>query len=1271
MFTVGAEAYIYRWLNATVGDEYGVPIPSASITAQFTGATEFEGQTALYYTEDGLSLWPCAEVLAYMGETESTYQVTKDDGKAVIPYLTDIIGDSTSTSSLYVGSYAITGSVVIATVPYSSTESFSFPAYPAMTDADQSFDFTVEVMDVVAESPDPSRWLVVTQGEVVIEDMTFYHGGDIIVAGTGTLIFRNAELLLIQSEAYERTVYVDGDARLIFEDSVVTSELLINIVTLGNGALEVYDSQLGGVNIVALEDSRVYLDGALMDGTITNAWDSHATLEVLDSELLVSPVLSGYATGSFTNTSLPSVLVQDDAVGYIYRWIHVTVFDGAGHTLPGALVSATGMFTLEHMDSSLTDDTTGVALLNSLASVITADDPDGDFVGLYTVNATYWYSGVPYESDYVVNISVLPYSTPLGSNATYTTLTISSTLPDLAIDLVGGVVADPASPKKGEETTITAFVRNDGVVGAYDVLVEFTHEVYGEEDMIDAVTVPVIGPGETAEVTAVWIAVPPLAYPHNISVEIDPLNTVPEYDETPATSYVIVIVQELADITIESTEITTEDVAVVDRLTALTATIRNYGDAVAENIWVAFYNGSISESNLIGTTVIDQLAPGGYSVASVDWVPTAAITHEIWVQANGTFDEITFDNNIAWKLISVLTPPDLVLRGMYFDPASDSVEGGSTILVLATLSNLQDAPFPYPTISVSIDEGTGPVEVDAIELTDVITKSSTAIVVQWTYSVPMVDETTEVEIYFEVNPDHSPEEQNYSNNVVHSTLTILDVREDFAVESAGLSVQLGSTAVTTEVFGTVVTFNANVSNLGARRAEAFSVVYGVLYAGNNWTIASITPALDGGASVTFSVDWTINITEPGAVVLWVALDVENAFVEQNESNNYAELEFTIGQMTLHFAMTINDTEFKAGETIVVEGYVRYDDSGGEFVRNLMGMSAELRDADGNAVAGTGLETSEIESDEDGYFAFYFTIPAELESGDYTVAMYHPDAMGESESDPVLITGVVAGGGIPLIVWIIVILAIVAVVAGFTIYTYVYGLGKLVECGECGAFIPAASKRCPKCGVEFEANTMKCSECGAWVPADSAECPNCGVKFVGEELGEDEGDYLERMRKEYDEMVSKYREVAKTELGKKFSDKKFEEWWRQQPSFITFDDWLAKEEEKRKEGPVPCPVCGTLNPKEATVCHKCGTVFGERREEPPSRGLPPIAPARQAEQAPSEEAPAETSQAQVAPAAAPRMVIRRPIDRKVVPKKIIKTPVGGTEERTENGGDETQ
>lgn len=283
------------------------------------------------------------------------------------------------------------------------------------------------------------------------------------------------------------------------------------------------------------------------------------------------------------------------------------------------------------------------------------------------------------------------------------------------------------------------------------------------------------------------------------------------------------------------------------------------------------------------------------------------------------------------------------------------------------------------------------------------------------------------------------------------------------------------------------------------------------------------------------------------------------------------------------------------------------------------------------------------------------IPPGTPSGTYEVVMNITDVGTFTGATQIHVSAL---GGKPLLptwLWLAIIVAAVAAVGGFMGYTYKYGLGKLVECGECGQFIPAASKRCPKCGVEFEVGTMKCSECGAWIPAESKECPNCGVKFVGETEGE--ADYLDRMRKEYDEMVGKYRELAKGELGKKFSEKDFENWWKMQPGYISFDDWLAKEEEKKKEGPVPCPVCGTLNPKEATVCHKCGTVFGVQKEMP-RKGAPPEQGAQ------PQEAGAEVQPSQQPMPVAPKMVIRRPIDRKVVPKKIIKSPMGGTEGSTE-------
>jgi ribosomal protein L40E len=385
----------------------------------------------------------------------------------------------------------------------------------------------------------------------------------------------------------------------------------------------------------------------------------------------------------------------------------------------------------------------------------------------------------------------------------------------------------------------------------------------------------------------------------------------------------------------------------------------------------------------------------------------------------------------------------------------------------------------------------------------------------------------------------------------------------------------------------------------------------------------------------------------------VSLDPSGTIDEPDKTNNFAFKNFTLNALSMNVeVISSSGTEFKAGDFVYLAATFTYADSSGDLVKLLPGVQFWLVDPDHTTTLIIGSNSTVKSTDSDGMIVTSLRVPVGLPSGNYKVRAVVPDSTGVYLSATAIhVSAIKAPGLLPTWAWLAIIIGAVAVVLGFLGYTYKYGLGKLVECGECGAFIPAASKRCPKCGVEFEVGTMKCSECGAWIPAESTECSNCGVKFVGET--EDETDYLERMKKDYDEMTSKYRELAKGELGKKFSERDFDDWFKRQPGYISFDDWLAKEEEKKLEGPIPCKVCGTLNPKEATVCHKCGTVFS--KDELPRKGKPP----QGAEPSNVEAAAEPVAQVQPQPVA-PRMVIRRPIDRKVVPKKIIKSPMGGGE-----------
>jgi len=241
-------------------------------------------------------------------------------------------------------------------------------------------------------------------------------------------------------------------------------------------------------------------------------------------------------------------------------------------------------------------------------------------------------------------------------------------------------------------------------------------------------------------------------------------------------------------------------------------------------------------------------------------------------------------------------------------------------------------------------------------------------------------------------------------------------------------------------------------------------------------------------------------------------------------------------------------------------------------------------------------------------------------------------------------------GLPMLIWLIIAIVAAGIVIGVTLYFRVYGLGKMVECGECGSFIPEDSTKCPKCGVEFEKDMAKCSNCQAWIPIDVKQCPECGVEFATGKV--EMADYREKMRMQYDEVVAKFREEAHRTLGRTLTEAEFEDWWRKQPTFVTFEDWLREEEEMRKMGSKPCPSCGTLNSVTGTVCHKCGTYLkeGKPSSSDAPRGGPPGG------------APAEPSL---------QKVIRKAGPGPVVQKKVIKRPAAeqGTTESQSAPADE--
>ena len=419
----------------------------------------------------------------------------------------------------------------------------------------------------------------------------------------------------------------------------------------------------------------------------------------------------------------------------------------------------------------------------------------------------------------------------------------------------------------------------------------------------------------------------------------------------------------------------------------------------------------------------------------------------------------------------------------------------------------------------------------------------------------------------------------------------------------------------------------------------------------------------------------------GTEHIMLVVDPANSINEggpAQEANNYANLTLDVTPPPNGYVAIGTPSSGQTvgpGAALGVTGYVR-DSTNDNGISGIQ-LTIELRSP--SAV----IATNTTSSGTDGLFVGVINVP-DVQDGPYSVVVTPTAGTITPQTQSITVAKTVPFLnrtvpilGLPYWLFFIILAAAAAAVIGVTLYWKIYGLGKMVECGECGAFIPEDSTSCPKCGVEFEKDMAKCSNCQAWIPVDVKQCPECGVEFATGEV--EMADYQEKMRLQYDEVVTKFKEEASRQLGRALSDREFQEWWRKQPTFVTFEDWLREEEEMRKMGSKPCPTCGTLNSVTATVCHKCGSLMRETARPPSGGGggggSAPVIQARRTGGSPGPEgssggqassfgAAGGQSGAPSGTEAIPRRVIRKPIaPQPVVQKKVIKKPSDGGE-----GGD---
>lgn len=731
----------------------------------------------------------------------------------------------------------------------------------------------------------------------------------------------------------------------------------------------------------------------------------------------------------------------------------------------------------------------------------------------------------------------------------------------------------------------------------------------------------------------------------------------------------------------------------------IVSTVANAGEIISRNVIVYCYDADVdvnrdgymdnSHSFYVNSNnFISQAGPTNVSALSsapfsCPWTPLAILEGSLTIsvvvdppigsdpRSGGAIAEVNEANNLRTSTIVIFTWPDLHLAAdpvISFEPPTPILN--NNVVLTIQVSN-EGTTVATGAIFGIYDLANNPISPTATA--NVARAATTTVTLTW---VPAA--AGPVTIRIRVNASGAVFPGDYENWDFDLTDNSADKQFDVQTQPE-LSVVFRdppADAFRNQPFQ----INLTVSNTGQTTAPAVTIT--VVDEANPLVILGsaygvTVPALDT-QDVILNTELGIGLL--GARTIIVTVDKNQTVNELDETNNNATATITViaPNGSVRLEQPADQQEVRPGTTIAVRGKVLQT---GAFEGTPIGgvvVTITLVDAQGQTVPGANATATSASND--GTFLVGIAIPANLPNGRYAVRANALDTSIADLDRQIIITTPVAWWqspflGLPVWIWLIVIIGAAAAIGGGTAYVKFVGLGKLVECGECGSFIPEDSVKCPKCGVEFEKDMAKCSNCQAWIPVDVKQCPECGVEFATGEV--EMADYEAQMRRQYDEVKRKFREEAARELGRSLSEREFEDWWRAQPTFVTFEDWLREEEEMRRMGSKPCPVCNTLNSVTATVCHKCGTLLKEDARRP-GGGRPPAAAPRPATPAPAQafQPPSGEGGAEAMPSdAIPKKVVKKPVmGAPVVQKKVIKRPLDEQKEGEGGegtGGDEEQ
>src|SRR5437870_358689 len=1222
----GGSVNLLRWLHATVVDSSDIPIAGATIWS-----TVSPGSTTAQYPDNGLATTPAPRTLWYLGRTASganAWNRTDSDGAALIPLYTDQITTASLPNAQSFGNYheAVTYSTS------STAGDDQFNPYPAINATDNNVAITMSFSNLQVCPTGVTTWSFNRQitGEVSVYSCLEISGSVTITDG-GVYVDQGS----------------DGSSRAYVKILSGGSLALVNATVWSNFPLAFYVAN--GGTLVAGNGSALTMAARGSPGLLRED-GATSSVTISDTTIDANVTLFG-GSASLVRDSFLGPTLWIDTVQKTSLWdatltgvtsLALLTDDGNANTVDFDIRNTT-------FDQVQTSQLVFGGAQNVQLTSVQTYDPNGTWwVDMITGGAQvsrYWWlrvNAVDGTGTLLADANVHILLQRLDPN----TLT-PFTVPNPAVDdiYLANSTTWPVSAPSGsilyrafaESRTTAARVVNNSYLATGSAVVDLT--TYQPDSPASAL----VTGDEIVQLTFSSLT-PDLSITSmtvqggNGASPLQPMNT---------------------------------DIQV-------TAAIRNTGQVTVRNVRISFFEDNVDRNGdgvmdfapldymgagvWINDTVLALVPKNATTTATILWHPNGALESSRTVSAvvdpplfavtdGGAIRETNELNNILPRTFTLFTWPDLSISSGDIQFAADPVlNNDAQVRVVAHNVGTNRAAGAILEVWEGAQRVAGPVTFDISPGADatltVLWRAASTGTHVLMFSLRT---TTGTDIRnkdyvlgnnnatFSVNaltpPDLALHQSDYPGvrTVSQNQPFTIDVLVYNAGQTAALNVSIAAFFGATEVgrvdgrtIGTFLNVSLNVSGI----------------------------PLTGNQQILLKVDPDNRINEGGAA---------------QEANNTATVVLNVQPPQGYVALLLPTAgqRVEPGASLSVTGYVR-DASTNTGIAGV-GLTIELRQ--GAAVMASNTTVTQ----GDGFFLGVLAVSSGLADGPYDVVVTPSSAIIGPQTQPIMVkktlpflSSPVPILGVPWWLFLVILGAAVAVVVGITLYWKVYGLGKMVECGECGAFIPEDATTCPKCGVEFERDMAKCSNCQAWIPVDVKQCPECGVEFATGEV--EMADYEEKMRLQYDEVVSKLRQEASRELGRDLSDRDFQEWWKKQPTFVTFEDWLREEEEMRKMGSKPCPTCGTLNSITANVCHKCGSLMREVQRPPSSGGGGGVVQVPSAARQPVRAAspPEAPSSSQAAPGAAPATpagvpltdaIPRRVIRKAITPQPLIQRKIG--------------